>query len=61
MVGRIEVNNLPTFVTQNDKDIQNPEGRGGDGGRRLGEEVYRYELGYVITRKSTPGLRRRLL
>ena len=30
------------------------------GGRRSGEEVYRYQLRYMITKESTPGLRRRL-
>jgi len=36
MVRRIEVNDLSTFVTQNDKDIQDSERRRGNG-----EEVYR--------------------
>ena len=35
MVRRIEVNNLSTFVTQNDKDIQDSERRRGDG-----EKIY---------------------
>jgi len=53
MVRCVEVNNLSPFVTQNDKDIQDSEGRGGDG-----EEVYRYQLGYMITKECTPGLGR---
>ena len=55
MVRRVEVNDLSAFITQNDKDIQDSEGR-----RRDGKEVYRYELRYMIIKESTPGLRRRL-
>ena len=55
MVRRVEVNDLSAFMTQNDKDIQDSEGCSGDG-----EEVYRDQLGYMITKESTPGLRRRL-
>ena len=47
-------------MTQNDKDIKDSEGRRGDGGRRPGEEVYRYQLRYMIIKEGTPGLRRRL-
>ena len=54
MVRRVEVNDLSAFMTQNDKYIQDSEGR-----RRDGKEVYRYQLGYMIIKESTPGLRRR--
>ena len=43
MVRRVDVNDLSSFMTQNDKDIQESEGRCGDGGWRSGEEVYRYQ------------------
>jgi len=53
MVRRIEVNDLSAFMTQNDKDIQDSERRRGNS-----EEVYRYQLRYMIIEESTPGLGR---
>ena len=60
MVRRVEVNDLSAFMTQNDKYIQDSEGRRGNGGRRSGEEVYRYQLRYMITKETASSLRRRL-
>ena len=54
VVRRVEVHDLSPFMTQNDRDIQESEGRRGNG-----EEVYRYRLRYMVTKESTPGLRRR--
>jgi hypothetical protein len=56
MFGHVEVNELPPVMAEDDEDIEDAEGGGGDG-----EEVAGSDVGDVVGQKGPPGLGRRLL